>query len=220
MINNRFIFLLLMMYMSVLTPSAIAAGGDMAIYTQLVTMTNNMVEQLETLEKATDLQQRLKNMEQAKLVKSLSEAGSALSKTVDNISRAEKIVEDMKSDPFGVEKINEEIKSLEGKIESAENSPGGKQKVQRWARVLRSAKTLSFLGQVNSQNKKAITEGLNDSEAARSTAESSAALVEIMTQEYQQKQASEANEAMVFEGIFKGSRYSNLNDVEDFRYGE
>ena len=172
------------LFVSMSASSDITGAGDAAVFAQLVTMTNNLVEQVETLQNALDVSKKIEELEQAKAIRTLSDAGKNLVQSMDNIRDAKDTVDDIVDDPFSTKSITNEINDLERKLESAKNE---EVKARKYARILRGMKNVRLFGQIVDDNKNKITEGMNDSDAVKSTAESNTVIADLLLQKHQKE---------------------------------
>ena len=216
---NKYLFTLTLL-VSINSHSDITGAGEAAVFSQLVTMTNNLVEQVETLQNALDVSKKIEELEQAKAIRTLSDAGKNLVKSMDNLNDAKDTANGLVNDPFGIDSINSEISDLERKITAANNEENGSLKARKYARILRGLKNVKMFGQIVEDNKTKISQGMNDTDAIKSTAESNTVIADLLLQEHQKEIREDAENSAVFEGIFKAGKYNDLGKVEDFKYGE
>lgn len=205
--KKRISTLLITCLLSVNANADLTGAGDAAILTQLVEMTKNTVQQLETLKETLDAQKILTEMEQLKGVKELSDAGSDLGEIFGNIEKGANTFNDIKSDPFGLDKIESEISYVQRKIEQAEDKDD-LSSAKAWTDVLKGLKRIKFLGQANESNLIKLQKGTSQNDLDKIGAESALISATAEATRLQREERQEAYNAELLQTLMNGYDYS------------
>jgi hypothetical protein len=173
--------------------SDMTGAGDAALLTQLITMTTTLNESLTTIKEATDLTKKLENMEQATWVKEVSKAGRQINEIANNVDDSINTVEDIKSDPLGLDATENEIESIKYAMERADVKEGTA-KARAYGRTLRDLERMRFVGQTQKSIIENKQEGENADDALKNTSDTSLMMLDIARSNEERKLRKSSNE--------------------------
>lgn len=205
----RVISLFLILGFSSVLRADVTGTGEAAIYTQLVTLVEQTKTQLEEMRKTYNVTEQMKNMQQNELVRDLSDAGTAFNGMFNDIQSIQGNLEDWRADPAGIATIERDIDRLESQIERA----GGQQgldKGQSYSQLLRSLKTIKWLGEAQADAERRMSEGTSEKDEAEIAASAMLSANKILIEQEKRKAREDAISHEIVSDMIKGVNYNGL----------
>jgi hypothetical protein len=184
-------------------------AGDAAIVQQLIVMVEAAYEQLEQLEKATNISKRIEEMETVKSVKKVSEQGNELKKLMSELEKTGDLINEMGNNPGGINDINQQIGKLEDKLNVANNKEG-LDKAKAYSRLLADLKRIRFLRDSNTASIKEIAGGTNDEDNKRLSAHNSTIMTDLLIRQEEKDSIKRSHETQAVSELLDGISYGSM----------
>lgn len=205
----RIIALLLFFCFSNVLQADVTGTGEAAIYTQLVTLVEQTRTQLEEMRKTYNVTEQMKDMKQNELVRDLTDAGSAFNGMFNDIQSIQGNLEDWRADPAGIATIKRDIDRLESQIERADGQQG-LDKGQSYSQLLRSLKTIKWLGEAQADAELRMAEGTSEKDEAEIAASAMLSANKILIEQEKRKAREDAISHEIVSDVIKSVNYGGL----------
>jgi DNA-binding protein H-NS len=187
----------------------VTGASEAAIYSQLVTLVEQTKTQLEEMRKTYNVTEQMKDMQQNELVRDLSEAGTAFNGMFNDIQSIQGNLEDWRADPAGIATITRDIDRLEAQIERADGQEG-LDKGQSYSQLLRSLKTIKWLGEAQADAERRMAEGTSEKDEAEIAASAMLSANKILIEQEKRKAREDAISHEIVSDMIKGVNYNGL----------
>ena len=187
----------------------VTGASEAAIYSQLVALVEQTKTQLEEMRKTYNVTEQMKDLQQNELVRDLSDAGIAFNGMFDDIQSIQGNLEDWRADPAGIATIKRDIDRLESQIERV----GGQQgldKGQSYSQLLRSLKTIKWLGEAQADSERRMAEGTSEKDEAEIAASAMLSANKILIGQEKRKAREDAISHEIVSDVIKSVNYSGL----------
>lgn len=185
---------------------AFSDGSGYAILSKMVVLVNNATEQLKTIKQSLNISKYLEEIEQLNEAKSVVDGAEQLQAMLGELEEVYDIGASFTDFEKSYDRLQSDLTEIRSQYKQAKNLEGV-DKINQYLRTLDQLKRLELLKTSHRQNLKTLSRGLNDREATRATAHSTAMTTELLIrmEDRQLQQQSQQDEAALEENAVQQS---------------